>query len=32
MVESSDKSSLEKVVEDLAETGDPEGVMDQPIA
>jgi hypothetical protein len=27
MVESSDKSSLEKVVEDLAETADPEGVM-----
>jgi hypothetical protein len=27
MVESPDKSSLEKVVEDLAETGDPEGVM-----
>ncbi|HEX6759520.1 MAG TPA: helix-turn-helix domain-containing protein [Propionibacteriaceae bacterium] len=27
MVESPDKSSLERVVEDLAETGDPEGVM-----
>jgi hypothetical protein len=27
MIESSDKSSLEKVVEDLAETADPEGVM-----
>jgi hypothetical protein len=27
LIESSDKRSLEKVVEDLPETGDPEGVM-----